>query len=570
MASSPMPPEPSGDFPAWLEAQGVNAEVARAMDSELGIRDYGVLRACVGDGLVRAELLAAARDRLPFGFYAVLRQVVKALRGAGTPRWDDVDAAAYFGDATLAALVEVLLALLSGLNRELLQCMQRLGDMDVLKFAAGSPASASVAGSGDGDDAAAEEMADEMERRGKGGEAREAPLPPPPSPPRVDKFSSSPLGVHTIKTEACPEEDSGLTLGTPSGSGRTQWEGLGPEDSASIPGKSPSGDFPPGFVVAGAGSLQPGGAEPVSATAEPAPFPSWLRQETADETASRESSRLADDDAAGCGGGGGGGGRAAPCPREREFRPGPAPSLSIGESGLYEPRPRGQRAGAGCGGEADSSRQAAGGVGRDNDKPYRCKVCGCGFAQYSTLKRHLHKHNGERPYCCSACGRGFPEPSELRAHEDTHRRDKPHRCRVCGQAFARSCHLTRHQRTHTGEKPYRCGACGHAFTQSCDLKTHERTHTGEKPYRCGACGRGFAQGAHLKRHQRTHSSRKPYRCRPCGQIFLDFGSFNAHQLTHMQNVAAGRAAAMATAAVAAADGLAGTHGVFTTDGNGVP
>ncbi|XP_075922080.1 uncharacterized protein LOC116941531 isoform X4 [Petromyzon marinus] len=235
MASSPMPPEPSGDFPAWLEAQGVNAEVARAMDSELGIRDYGVLRACVGDGLVRAELLAAARDRLPFGFYAVLRQVVKALRGAGTPRWDDVDAAAYFGDATLAALVEVLLALLSGLNRELLQCMQRLGDMDVLKFAAGSPASASVAGSGDGDDAAAEEMADEMERRGKGGEAREAPLPPPPSPPRVDKFSSSPLGVHTIKTEACPEEDSGLTLGTPSGSGRTQWEGLGPEDSASIP-----------------------------------------------------------------------------------------------------------------------------------------------------------------------------------------------------------------------------------------------------------------------------------------------------------------------------------------------
>ncbi|XP_061433603.1 zinc finger protein 852-like [Lethenteron reissneri] len=124
--------EPSGDFPAWLETQGVNAEVARAMDSELGIRDYGVLRACVGDGLVRAELLAAARDRLPFGFYAVLRQVVKALRSAephdgdGTPRWDDA-AAASPGDLTLGGLVEVLLALFSGLSRELLLSARRLG-----------------------------------------------------------------------------------------------------------------------------------------------------------------------------------------------------------------------------------------------------------------------------------------------------------------------------------------------------------------------------------------------------------------------------------------------------------
>ncbi|CAM9788905.1 unnamed protein product [Lampetra fluviatilis] len=516
MANVLMPPEPTDDFPAWLEAQGVNEEVARAMDSELGIRDYGVLRACVGDGLVRAELLAAARDRLPFGFYAVLRQVVKALRGDG--HHHDDAAAASPGDVTLGGLVDALIALLGGLNRELLQCVQRLGELDLLKFA--------DAGSGDagsGDDAAAaeeEEMADEMERRGKAGE----PPPSPPSPPRVDKFGSSALEVHAIKTETCP-------------------------------GQSTTGRLPPvvdGTAAGtGTGSSRPGVAEPVSATAEPVPFPPWLRQETAgDETAARESSRLAD---------GGDTDATAPCPRGRELPP-PAihrRRLSIGEGGLYEPRPRGRRETAGVGGEADASPRRATG---DGDKPYRCKVCGCGFAQYATLKRHLHKHNGERPYCCSACGRGFPEPSQLRAHEDAHRRDKPHRCRVCGQAFARSCHLTRHQRTHTGEKPYRCGACGHAFAQSCDLKTHQRTHTGEKPYRCGACGRGFAQGAHLKRHQRTHSSRKPYRCRPCGQIFLDFGSFNAHQLTHMQNVAGGRAAAMAAA----------TDDVFATDGNGVP
>ncbi|XP_075927084.1 uncharacterized protein LOC116943143 [Petromyzon marinus] len=141
--------ESSGDFPAWLEAQGVNAEVARPMDSELGIRDYGVLRACVRDGLVRAKLLATARDRLPVGFCAVLRQVVKALQDAehhdaGTP-CSDAAAASSPGDVTLGGLVDVLLALFSGLSRELLLSVQRLGDNDNTGMCAvGSPSAKPV------------------------------------------------------------------------------------------------------------------------------------------------------------------------------------------------------------------------------------------------------------------------------------------------------------------------------------------------------------------------------------------------------------------------------------------
>nr|XP_032818442.1 zinc finger protein 271-like isoform X2 [Petromyzon marinus] len=110
------------DFSAWLKAQGVNAEVARAMDSELGIRDYGVLRACVGDGHVRAELLAAARDRLPFGFYAVLRRVVHSLHlpEAEGPR----------SETALGDLLDVLVVLFGGLGRELLLSAQKLGELD--------------------------------------------------------------------------------------------------------------------------------------------------------------------------------------------------------------------------------------------------------------------------------------------------------------------------------------------------------------------------------------------------------------------------------------------------------
>ncbi|XP_078739860.1 uncharacterized protein LOC144953175 [Lampetra fluviatilis] len=156
----PLPLEATGDgssFLAWLETQGVSAEVARALDSELGIRDYGLLRACVDDGSVRAELLAAARHRLPFGFYAALRRAVKALRqpddedgagggveggaerggagiaggGAGGERVEGGVEGGAGGDAAgatlLGGLVEALLALFGGLSRELLLSAERLG-----------------------------------------------------------------------------------------------------------------------------------------------------------------------------------------------------------------------------------------------------------------------------------------------------------------------------------------------------------------------------------------------------------------------------------------------------------
>ncbi|XP_032835774.2 uncharacterized protein LOC116957627 isoform X2 [Petromyzon marinus] len=149
----PLPLEATSDgsgFPAWLETQGVSAEVARALDSELGIRDYGLLRACVDDGSVRAELLAAARHRLPFGFYAALRRAVKALRqpddedgAGGGAGGGGVEGGAEGGGAGLAGgggaggdaagatllggLVEALLALFGGLSRELLLSAERLG-----------------------------------------------------------------------------------------------------------------------------------------------------------------------------------------------------------------------------------------------------------------------------------------------------------------------------------------------------------------------------------------------------------------------------------------------------------
>ncbi|XP_061405690.1 E3 ubiquitin-protein ligase ZFP91-like isoform X1 [Lethenteron reissneri] len=123
-----MATDSSSDLPTWWKGQGISAEVAQAMDSELGIRDYGPLRACADDGQVGQEVLATARDRLPFGFYAVLRQVLRTMQSAGAIRARS-DAASPRVDTALGSLLDVLVTLLSTLSQELLLTEKRLSAM---------------------------------------------------------------------------------------------------------------------------------------------------------------------------------------------------------------------------------------------------------------------------------------------------------------------------------------------------------------------------------------------------------------------------------------------------------
>ncbi|CAN0212004.1 uncharacterized protein LOC144947614 [Lampetra fluviatilis] len=87
MACAVAEPDPRGDFPAWLATRGMKPTFADAMERELGISDYEELLACAEDTQVTAELLGAARDRLPFAFYAVLRRLVRALTPRQRQRW---------------------------------------------------------------------------------------------------------------------------------------------------------------------------------------------------------------------------------------------------------------------------------------------------------------------------------------------------------------------------------------------------------------------------------------------------------------------------------------------------
>uniref|UniRef100_UPI00358DDDEB uncharacterized protein isoform X3 n=1 Tax=Myxine glutinosa TaxID=7769 RepID=UPI00358DDDEB len=100
--------------PAWLQAQGLTMETARAVVTELGIKSQGVFGACTKSLTMRAELFSLAKQKLPFAMYAEFRHFVES-------RWESRDV-----PSGGLVLVAVLHSMLSAVSRELATSAQKL------------------------------------------------------------------------------------------------------------------------------------------------------------------------------------------------------------------------------------------------------------------------------------------------------------------------------------------------------------------------------------------------------------------------------------------------------------
>ncbi|XP_071502194.1 uncharacterized protein [Diadema antillarum] len=169
----------------------------------------------------------------------------------------------------------------------------------------------------------------------------------------------------------------------------------------------------------------------------------------------------------------------------------------------------------------------------DQDKPFKCGVCGKGFSRLQGRTAHMKTHSEERPFQCERCHQKFRVKQNLITHVRTHTGEKPHTCEVCGRGFGQQSTLVRHLRSHTGERPYTCKYCSRKFSQRHVMVNHLRIHTGEKPYTCEECGKGFKEQHNLVRHFRTHTGEKPYVCLECGNKFTQKNHLMRHGKVHI-------------------------------------
>ncbi|XP_071521215.1 uncharacterized protein [Panulirus ornatus] len=142
----------------------------------------------------------------------------------------------------------------------------------------------------------------------------------------------------------------------------------------------------------------------------------------------------------------------------------------------------------------------------EENKPFKCNLCGKGFKLKGGLMQHERTHSTDRPYICPDCGKLFRQPTHLQQHLRIHTGDKPYDCAFCDKSFRQRTILNQHLRIHTGEKPYVCIECGKQFRQKAILDQHYRTHMGEKPYACPhpACRKHFREMATLISHMKCH------------------------------------------------------------------
>lgn len=174
---------------------------------------------------------------------------------------------------------------------------------------------------------------------------------------------------------------------------------------------------------------------------------------------------------------------------------------------------------------------------KDENQPYRCKICGSGFVRLTEFRKHTRSHSDFRPYRCKYCNKAFKQQANLRDHFHVHSDIKQYHCYICRRTFRQRGGLTSHVVGHDTLKPFRCMFCDRGFTTRGELSRHMKKYdrdgtVSEKSYSCHMCMESFPHFPLLMKHIEQHNPEKPFQCQLCLERFSNFVSLYFHKVKH--------------------------------------
>ena len=109
-----------------------------------------------------------------------------------------------------------------------------------------------------------------------------------------------------------------------------------------------------------------------------------------------------------------------------------------------------------------------------------CPKCDKTFYNYVRAMQHILNVHEKKP--CTICGEMFGSTSMTSHIQQAHTAndEKKFKCKICGKGFTFNLALQDHTNIHTGDKPYVCKVCGKGFANYFNHRTHERRHAGYK------------------------------------------------------------------------------------------
>ncbi|XP_012262077.2 uncharacterized protein LOC105689562 [Athalia rosae] len=183
----------------------------------------------------------------------------------------------------------------------------------------------------------------------------------------------------------------------------------------------------------------------------------------------------------------------------------------------------------------------------------QCPHCDKMFKNSSTLKQHVRIHEDQRQYRCDICGVGFNRRDGLRLHMRVHEKTdsrglKECSCQVCGEKFPNHSMLVIHRnRVHKDGRQYTCHICNRSMISPRSLEwhmshIHNQALPGEmqadsevpqvkKRVTCYHCDKTFKTEMILRTHiKNTHVEKDPMKCAECDQLFTSDVRLRHHMM----------------------------------------